>query len=175
MTHLTPEILARVGVPGDRVSADYPVSADNIRRFVQAAMIQDPMHWDPAAARRRGFPGVVSPPLFPVHAVRLPPGASDPFDYLAENPDWDGFWLAGITPGLAPLDIALKRVLNGGTRACFYQLARVGDIVTSQSQYADISERTGPRGALVLAEIETEYTTQDDEILARVHMTLIYR
>jgi hypothetical protein len=67
------------------------------------------------------------------------------------------------------------RVLNGGTEAEFFRLAHVGDTVSCQSTYADIGERMGSKGPMVLAVIQTDYTNQDDALLARVRMTLIFR
>ena len=41
-------------------------------------------------------------------------------------------------------------------------------MVSAQSRYTDISEREGRSGPMVLLKVETTYTNQDDETLARV-------
>jgi acyl dehydratase len=175
VTYVTSAIAERVGVPGKRVSALGPLSSEELRRFVQATMNGDPIHWDEETARGRGFAGVVATPLFPMHAFRRPPETPDPLDRLKDDADWDGAGGLEVIPGLAPLDLSLHRVLNGGTGAEFFQLARVGDVISSQSRYSSVTEREGSKGPMVIAEVDTEYTNQDNDLLARVHMTLIYR
>jgi acyl dehydratase len=174
MGYVTERHRTLIGQPGPRQTAATPVSEDMLRRFVQAVMESDPMHWDPAGARERGHDRVVAPPLFPLHASRRAPGTPDPLDRLAEDPDWDGAGGGGMG-GLAALDLPLKRILNGGTEAEFFQLARIGDIVSSQSRYVQIEDREGRSGPMVIATVETEYTNQDDALLMRVRTTIINR
>jgi len=87
----------------------------------------------------------------------------------------DGTDLAAGLGGLPPLDLPFSRVLNGGVEAEFHQLARVGDTISAQSSYADIQEREGRSGTMVLITIETTYTNQDAAVLARVRSTVILR
>jgi acyl dehydratase len=133
------------------------------------------VHWDEEAAARSRWGGVVAPPLYPVHASRLPPGSPDPLDRLNEDPDWDGRGSDGILGGVPALDLPLKRVLNGGADAEFFRLARIGDVISRQSRYVDISDKEGRSGPMVIVKVETAYTNQDDELLARVWNTLILR
>lgn len=175
MTYITEEIRARIGVAGARVTAARPLGPDELRRFVQGAMIDDPIHWDEPAARARGFPGVVAPPLFPINALRRADGTADPLSRLADEPDWDGAKGVSILPGLDLLQLPLKRLLNGGVTADFFQLACVGDLISFQSRYVDIVEREGKSGTMVVAKAQTEYTNQQGALLARVRMTLIFR
>jgi acyl dehydratase len=60
-------------------------------------------------------------------------------------------------------------------QAEFHRLARVGDVISAQASYADIQEREGRSGAMVLVTVETTYTNQDDAVLARVRSTVILR
>jgi acyl dehydratase len=171
VTYITEEILGLVDVEGPVTTAR--VSEDSLRRFVQAAMEEDPIHWDDDAARERGFEGVVAPPLYPTNAFRRASGTPDPLDRLKEVPDWDG-----TSPGfggLPPLGIPLVRILNGGTEAEFFQLPRLDDDLNAQSRYVSITERDGRSGPMVLALVETVYTNQDNAVLARVRQTIIHR
>src|SRR5581483_11160766 len=140
MGYVTDEIRALIGVEGPVQTADLPLDAERLRRFVQGAMEDDPVHWDDEEARRRGYGDVVATPLFPLHASRRPSGTADPLDRFRDEPDWDGI---GGEPfgGLPPLDLPLKRVLNGGTEARFHTLAKIGDVISSQSRYVDIYDR----------------------------------
>ena len=80
-----------------------------------------------------------------------------------------------LVGGLPPIDVPLKRILNGGTEAEFFRLAKLGDVVSAQSRYTDISEREGRSGPMVLLKVETTYTNQDDETLLVSTMTVIIR
>lgn len=174
MVYLTDEHRRLLGKPGPRQIAAQPVSDDALRRFVQGVMEPDPVHWDEQAARQSRYGTVVAPPLFPLHASRRPAGGPDPLDRLADDPDWDGAG-GGGAGGLPPLDLPLDRILNGGTEAEFFRLARIGDVISMQSRYARMEEREGRSGPMVLVTVETEYRNQDDELLMRVRTTMIRR
>jgi acyl dehydratase len=175
MSYVTDEIRALIGSEGPVRTMPRPLGHDELRRFVQAVMEADPVHWDEDAAAARGFGGVVATPLFLLHAFRREDGSPDPLDQLAsENPDWDGTELSGFG-GLPMPDIPLKRALNGGTEAEFFELARIGDVISAQTTFADIIEREGRSGAMVLVTFETVYTNQDGAMLARIRNTAIMR
>jgi hypothetical protein len=176
MALVTEAIRGLIGATGPVQTAPAPISEDGLRRFVHAVMEGDPVHWDAGAANARYGPGgVVATPLYPGHAARRPAGTPDPLDRLADDPDWDGAGGGGGFGGLPPVELPLNRILNGGTEAEFLALARVGDVISWQARYADISEREGRSGPMVLVKVETSYTNQDGQLLARVTMTLIRR
>jgi acyl dehydratase len=167
---------ALIGVEGPRLTAPYPLGPDELRRFVQGGMEGDPVHWDEEAAAASRYGGVVATPLYPMHVLRRPPGSPDPLERVWDDPGWDGTDLAGGLGGLPPVQVPeLKRVLNGGTEAEFFRLARLGDTITAQARYVDISEREARSGPMVLVVVETTYTNQDDDLLLRSRMTVIMR
>jgi acyl dehydratase len=170
---LTDAVRGLVGVAGRTLTAPAPLGADTLRRFAQAAMERDPIHHDADAARARGYDGIVAPPLYPLHAFPRPFGARDPLQALDEDPDWDGIEL--VEDGLPPLNLPLERLLNGGVDAEIFDLARIGDTLTSQSRYADITERRGRGGPMVFVVVQTEYATTAGTDLLRVHTTMIAR
>lgn len=171
---LTEHARSLIGASGPLLTAAYPLGEDDLRRFTQAVMNADPIHYDKQVATAR-YGGVVAPALYPVQAFRRPAGSPDPFDRLVEDPEWDGTDVAAGLGGLPPLDLPFSRVLNGGVEAEFHQLARVGDTICAQSSYVDIQEREGRSGAMVLVTVETTYTNQDAAVLARVRHTVILR
>ena len=176
MTYVTDEHRALIGVPGPRLTAPYPLGPDELRRFVQGVMEDNPVHWDPVAAAASRYGEIVATPLFPMHATtRRAPGTPDPLDRVHEDPGWDGTDLAAGLGGLPPVEVPLKRVLNGGTEAEFFQLAKLGDVITAQSVYTDISEREGRSGPMVLVKVQTTYTNQHDDRLLVSTMTVIMR
>jgi len=170
---LTADVLALVGVCGPVLTAPAPLAEDTLRRFCQAAMETDPIHFDADAARAAGYPGLVAPPLYPLHAFPRWPGTPDPFDALAGDPDWDGIEL--VEDGLPPLEIGLERLLNGGVEAEIYGLAELGETIACQSRYADIHDRAGRSGPMVFVVVETDYRTTDGRPLLRVRTTMIVR
>jgi hypothetical protein len=170
---LTPEVLALVGVVGPVMTAPAPLEADALRRFVHAAMETDPIHSDEGAARARGYEGIVAPPLYPLHAFPRRPGTPDPLDALVGDPDWDGIEL--VEDGLPPLELPLERLLNGGVDADVHDLARLGDTITCQSRYAEISERQGRSGPMVFVVVRIDYATTAGRSLLSVHTTMIAR
>jgi acyl dehydratase len=133
----------------------------------------DPIHWDDEAARARGQDGVVAPPLYPLHAFPRPAGTPDPLDALADDADWDGIEL--VEDGLPPADVPLPRLLNGGVAAEVFRLARIGDRISAQSRYAELTEREGRDGPMVFVVVETDYRDQDGELLLRTRTTMIAR
>lgn len=174
MGFVTAEHRALLGKPGIRQTAANPVSRESLRRLAQAAMELDPVHWDDEIAAKTRYGQVVAAPLFPLHAFTRAPGTPDPLDKLATDPDWDGSDGGGVR-GLPPLDLPLRRILNGGTRARFCRLARIGDVISTQSRYVQIEDREGRSGPMVVVSIETDYRNQDDELLMRVRSTFIWR
>ena len=122
----------------------------------------NPVHWDEEAAAASRYGEVVATPLYPMHSTtRRAPGTADPLDRVHDDPGWDGTDLAAGLGGLPPIDVPLKRILNGGTEAEFFRLAKLGDVVSAQSRYTDISEREGRSGPMVLLKVETTYTDGD--------------
>jgi acyl dehydratase len=175
MGFVTDEIRALIDVPGPRLTAVGPLGEDELRRFVQAVMETNPVHWDEGAARASRYEGLVAPPLYVWHALRREPGSPDPLDRLSSQPDWDGLDVSGGVGGLPPIDVPLRRVLNGGTEAEFFRLPRVGDVISAQSRYLDMVDREGRSGPMVFVTVETTYTNQDEQLLARVLSTIIMR
>jgi acyl dehydratase len=173
MTYVSDEMRARIGLKSERRTATEPIGYDSLRRFVQATMEQNPIHLDEATARASRFGGFVLPPLYPVHAFRLPLGSPDTLDRAKDDRDFDGS-RAGPGP-LAPLGLALKRHLNAGSEIEFFQLPEVGDVISETSAYRAIEEKESSKGPMVIETIETEYTNQRGETLLKVYKSSISR
>jgi hypothetical protein len=169
--YITPAIRSLIGRKGPVRSAVEPLSHDRLRRFNQAAMEPEiPSPADVQSCR----PAELAPPLWPLHAFVRRVDEPDPFDVLLTDPELDGTHGAGET-GLPPIDIPLTRVLNGGVSAEFFAQAEVGDVVHAQSEYADIAEREGRSGPMVIVAIRTTYTNQHGRLLCRVTNSFIRR
>ena len=160
MTFVTDAIRALIDVPGPRFQALSPLGLDELRRFVHAVLETDPVHWDADAAGASRYGSIVAPPLYVIHSTRRAAGTPDPLDRLAEEPGWDA------------LDVGAG---FGGTEAEFFRLPTLGTVISAQSRYIDIADREGRSGPMVIARIETSYSDQDGEQLARVVNTVIMR
>lgn len=174
MTLITDEVRAKIGRKGPVRTAPNPLDASTLRRFVHAVMEPDPIHFDAESARVAGFDAPVAPPLWPAHAMVRGAAEPDPLDQLALDPDWDGA-AGSIVGGLPPLDLPVERILNAGTEAELRRFAEIGDLVSAQSEYVDVTEREGRAGPMVVVRVRTTYTRQDGEVLAVVTMSLIHR
>lgn len=174
MGFVTDEVRAQLHKPTPRQTAAEPIGADSLRRFVQATMEPDPVHWDSERAGVSRYGRVVAPPLYPVHAFRRPAGGPDPLDKAFDDPDWDGSGNRDDT-GLPALPLGLDRHLNGGSEVEFYALAGVGDVVSVTHEYVDAVDKTGRSGEFVLVKREAVYTDQDDQVLLKVRRTGIHR
>lgn len=173
-TYITDEVRRLIGMESEPVAAFELIEPGAVRRFAQAIMDPDPVYWDAEAAKEHGYGGPVAPPLYPGFVFRRGPGTPDPLDRVKENRDFDGIAGTGVgrLPSIPNLPV---RTLNGGVEAEFFALAEHGDRVTAQSRYADIYEREGRGGKMVLIVTETTYTNQDGRVLAKVRNTGIRR
>ncbi len=173
-SHITDEVKALIGAEAPPSTMWGTISADSVRRFIQAIMDDDPVYWDEEYASQTKYGGVVCPPLYPGFASHRAPGTAEPLDALDENRDWDGIGGGGGS-GLPPMNLPVSRVLNGGVEAEFFQLAKIDDQITATTRYKDVTDRTGRSGYMVIVRTETEYRNQDGELLSRVINTTIRR
>ena len=160
---ITPEVTSLIGTRSTVVAWDR-VERSEIRRFAQAIMDPDPIYYDDAAAKARGLPGVVAPPLFPLYAFRFPPVNEDA---LAGAADADDFHGGAFLPrlGLPDIPVPQKGLLNGGNDIEFFRYARIGDRLTAQCELVDIYEKTGRSGLMVFVEMAMTFTNQDGDVL----------
>jgi N-terminal half of MaoC dehydratase len=172
MTYVSDATRALIGVESATVISE-PVSADAVRRFVQATSEEDPVYWDEAVAVRR-YGGPVAPPLYPMHAFRRKAGTPDPLDRIATDPDWDGLSIdsAGALP---PVNISLKRALNGGSTVQIHALARIGEPVLRTSVYEGFDEKEGRSGPLVVVRTRSDYRTPSGQLLISVQSSSVRR
>jgi acyl dehydratase len=176
VNHVTDEVRAFIGRESETIVATDEVELGAVRRFAQAIMDEDPNYWDAGVASASRFGGLITPPLYPLHAFRRASGTPDPLAAAAADPDYDGAGqgLAGRL-GLPPLPLGLKRMLNGGNDVEIYALARSGDRIRARSRYLDIYQKEGRSGPLVFVIIETTYETTEGARLLVSRQTQVWR
>jgi N-terminal half of MaoC dehydratase len=165
-----------VGMRGPVKRAHAPMEADTLRRFVQATMDADPLHFDAGHAAGTRYGQVVAPALYPVHAFRPPAGSPDNLVSVQQDPNADGtYGNDGVYFGLEPIESPFKRLLNGGNEIEFFRCLAVGELCTAQARYANVVLKEGKSGQMLLVDIETEFRTEAGELLLINRQTLIWR
>jgi len=147
---ITPEMRERIGVE----SAPYSVEVDKtaVRMFARSCRYTDPVYYDEEFARSKGYRSLPAPPHFLGTPV-FNPSNSDP--------------TFGGPRGGGPRanNPKLKRVLNGGTDIEYFDTIQAGDVLQVTSKVADIVERRGSIGAMVITTTETTYR-RDGQVVA---------
>ena len=172
-----PEFRDYLGVGSDTLVSPDVVDASSLRRFMQSIMTKDPDYYDESAAAGGRFGGIVSPPLYPLYALRVPAGAADPLAEASRDPDFDG---ASQTPwssfGLPELEGAPQRILNAGNGIDLFSYAPIGTRIAVQSVYQDIEERQGRRGPLLFVSVLSRFSVHETgDLLLLSRQTTILR
>jgi hypothetical protein len=153
-----------------------PLGADELRRFVQAIMDDDPAYYDPKAATASKAGEIVAPPLYPVHAFRRPLGTPDPLQAVADDPQHDGIGAESGTHGLPPIPSPFKRRLNGGNEVEFFRCLRPGECAVAKPRYKSVQvKQTRSGGEMMIVVIETRWETESGELLMINRQTSLRR
>lgn len=139
------------------------VTHRDIRRFAQAAGYEHPLYTDPEYAKDSSYGGVVAPPMF--------------FGILGDDPPEQELSPDGssVPESVLPFPPELPRRMAGGNEFEFLLPVRPGDVITARRRVADIVQRQGRSGPLLLTTTETEYCNQRGELVARQHFTYVCR
>ena len=127
-----------IGLEGEPVTTDVEKGA--IIKFAQAIGDDNPVFNDEEAARKSKFGGLVAPPTF-LRSV----GAGRPE---------------------LPFELPFTRVLDGGSDWEYFHPVRVGDRISATVRIADMVERTGRLGLMVIVTTVTTYTNQFGQVVA---------
>jgi hypothetical protein len=178
---LTDEVRAMIGASAEKVEAGlWGVEREDLRRFTQALMDDDPRYWDEAFAKTTRYGGIVAPPIYCTYLNRKArAGTDDPVSRVfSEDPESDG--VRGLDDrgegALPPLPTDLNRILNGGNDIEVYKYPTLGDRIFSQAKYADIVERVGKDGKPFLVVVtEITYTDQNGAELCVIRQSRLRR
>ena len=120
------------------------VERGKIREFARAIKDDDPLYFDEEYATREA--GGIMPPV----------------TFLQTMAHWDD----GRGRVRPPMD--LKRTLHGEQEFEFLRPIHAGDVLTARTRVADMYEKPGRRGGtMTFVVMETEFTTQRGELVAR--------
>ena len=128
----------------------YEVEKGGIRKFVEAIGDDDPIYHDAKAAQAAGFTTIPAPPTF-LCTFRA-----------QELPDLKVVFAGRVR-------------LNGGNEYEYYHPVYAGDTITVTAKYADVVERTGRTGKMVMVYTELTFTNQHGVVVAKGRNTGIMR
>tara|TARA_B100001029_G_scaffold161112_1_gene149615 strand:- start:571 stop:1026 length:456 start_codon:yes stop_codon:yes gene_type:complete len=127
-----------IGVESDPIT--YEIEKGHIARFAEAIGDENPLYSDEIKARNSRYGGIIAPPTF-YRALRpgsLPETAESPF----------------------------TRNLDAGSDWEYFEPIRPGDRITVTIKLADVVEREGRLGKMIIITRETRYENQLGQIVA---------
>ena len=135
-----------------------PVERGRIRFFARVLGETDPIHFDVAEARAKGYPDLVAPPSFfmPVEAAANEERAR-----------------LGQLPILNLINCDYRYLLHGDETYEYFGLIFAGDEVALSTTIVDFYEKRG--GAMEFVTIESELSHCERGALVRTRRTLLHR
>jgi len=150
---ITPEMRAAIGKESDPVT--HEVDRTAIRMFARSVGHTDPVYYDVDEARAAGYRDVPAPPGYLGTPV---------FDLKTSDPTTGRRIGAGELQASRPL----KRRLNGGTEIEYLGDICAGDVLTAGTHLADVQERKGSIGDMLISTSKTTFRNQRGEVVAIV-------
>ncbi len=144
---ITDEMKAAIGVESE--PSVYEIEKEPIRRWAESIGDSNPLYRDEEYARSKGYRSIIAPPgfmaqyAFPVKAGGGGRSFRSPF----------------------------TRMLNGGNDYEFFKPIQSGDTISATNKLAEIRERTGGMGKMLIIINETTFKNQDGEIVAKARST----
>jgi acyl dehydratase len=124
------------------------VEAGAVRRFCEAVGLDDPIYVDARAAHAAGYP---------------------------ERPVPAAYWCAMQVPGSTLPRPSLggfgTRTMNAGTEFEYLKPAYVGQTLACTARIADIRERRGTAGPLVITVLEYTWRDESGDVVTRARLT----
>jgi acyl dehydratase len=127
-----------------------PIEYVSVRRMALAVENFDPIHYDEAAAKARGYRGVVAP--------------------------WPLLWLVFFNCRDAPLQFTFGRAtIHGQDSYEFHEPLIVGDVVTVSASVRQTSVKQGKSGAMGVIVTRREFRNQRGQLCAVMSTTNLRR
>jgi acyl dehydratase len=124
------------------------VEAGKVAEFARAIRADDPVHLDEAAANRRGYRGVVAPLTF----VRTADFPRNRTESVGSHKHY------GHDLGFDP-----RFEVHGEETYEYHRPLRVGDVLSGETELADVYTREGSNGEMTFADLETIYRDADGD------------
>jgi len=157
---LPQEVTQLMGKTGEIVVLE--VERGAIKKFADTVADRNPLYWDEEYARNSGYSSIVAPPCFFGWPVRWE--TAMPFFSPLRAEVIDTISRSGY-----------GRTLDGGIEYDFYHPVCAGDILSALHKVKDVYERETKTGKMIFSIVETTYTNQNGDIVAKARQTLIQR
>ncbi|MFN0145902.1 MAG: MaoC family dehydratase N-terminal domain-containing protein [Dehalococcoidia bacterium] len=148
---ITDEMRAAIGKESEPVT--HEVDRTAIRMFARSVGHTDPLYYDVAVARAAGYADIPAPPGYLGTPV---------FNLKTSDPTTGRRIGAGELQASRPL----TRRLNGGTEIEYLGDICAGDVLTARTHLADVQERKGSIGQMLISTSKTTFRNQRDEVVA---------
>lgn len=145
---ITKELRDLLGVEAD--PEIHEVEKGHIKKFAQAIGDPNPLWNDMEYARKSRYGTIIGSPTFLIDAG-----------------------LHKFVDKLMSLPCPLKKLLNGGTKYVYHKPMKAGDTITSVSKLAELKEKAGKGGKLLLMVVEVTYKNQRGELVGKCYDTFI--
>lgn len=136
------------------IAFDLPVTEEKVKEFAVAVGENNPVYYDPDAARELGFPGPLAPPTFTVTQIFAVP-REERESRLGANLEY-------------------SRVLHGEQEFSYKRLPLAGEVLKGTMRISKDFEKEGKRGgSMRFVTYETKYTDSEGEEVLTAYYTLI--
>lgn len=144
--------VADKGKLGARYEFDWVVERGKIAEFVEAVDNHDPVCRDPEAARQKGFRDIVAPPTFTTVPV---------------------MWSGTLLKAFDDLGVPLSRIMHAEQSHEFFIDIYPGDVLHGTMEIKSIVEREGKSGLMEFVLLETTFTNQRRELVAKEAILIV--
>ncbi|MDQ4143003.1 MAG: MaoC family dehydratase N-terminal domain-containing protein [Actinomycetota bacterium] len=136
------------------ITFDLPVTEEKVKEFAIAVGENNPVFYDPDAARESGFPGPVAPPTFTVTQIFHVP-REEREQRLGANLDY-------------------ARVLHGEQEFSIKRLPLAGEVLKGTMRISKDFEKEGKRGgSMRFVTYESKFTDAEGDEVLTAYYTLI--
>jgi acyl dehydratase len=156
---LTDDVRAWIGRSSDTREFPEPISASDVRRYLDATGDRNPLWHDDAYAQAAGYRGRLVPPLFVAALTRRIPVTDSAEDRV--------FWQHQV-----PVLTGYTNTRNAGTELEFLAPIYVGDRISVQTHIVYITARRGRTGLGIFVTRILEFRNQHGEPIIRRHQSL---
>ena len=144
---ITDEMRAVIGVESE--PSVYEIEKEPIRRWAEAIGDPNPLYCDEEYAKSKGYRSIIAPPGF-IAQYAFP---------------------VKVGGGQRSFNSPFTRMLNGGNDYEFMKPIQAGDTISATNKLADIRERAGRMGKMLIITSETTFKNQDGEIVSKARST----
>ena len=154
---LTPEVRSWVGQTSEPIPLPEPVSASDLRRYINATADRNPLWLDDEFAKAAGYRARVLPPMMIIE-----------LSWRLQEAEGGRLWHHNI-----PLPPNYIDTRNAENEIEWLGEVYIGERLVLTHRVADIVARPGRRGLGVYITRETEFRTDDGRIVARLRQTVV--